>query len=249
MTGEPIDRTALAKLEEWGGNDLLEQILELFLQTTPERLQALAGGLGGGDLPEAVRAVHSLRSSAGNVGARILSDLAAEAEEALTSQDLERARRLRDELEREFARVRAHLQGEDAGSVPEEEPESAMQPRLAVVEDNPDNRLLIQALIGDRYDIVEYETGQDALDGIRADPPDLVLLDISLPGMDGTEVLAALRTEARFEHLPVVALTAHAMAGDREKYLALGFDEYVTKPIVDEDVLIGAIERWLSLAR
>ena len=53
-----------------------------------------------------------------------------------------------------------------------------MKRRIAVVEDNPDNRLLVQALIGDRYDISEYETGQEALDGITADPPDLVLLDI-----------------------------------------------------------------------
>lgn len=121
-----------------------------------------------------------------------------------------------------------------------------MKRTIALVEDNPDNRLLVQAILDDRYHIVEYETGQDAVVGIPETPPDLVLLDISLPEMDGTEVLARLREVPALAGLPVIALTAHAMAGDRERYLGAGFDDYVTKPIVDEDVLLGAIERWLK---
>jgi CheY-like chemotaxis protein len=73
-----------------------------------------------------------------------------------------------------------------------------------------------------------------------------VLLDISLPEMDGTEVLERLRADPRFKNLPVIALTAHAMAGDREKFLALGFDDYVTKPILDETVLLDAISAALQ---
>jgi len=118
--------------------------------------------------------------------------------------------------------------------------------KIAVVEDNPDNRLLVNALLEDRYEIVEYESGVDAMEGLPSDPPDLVLLDISLPQMDGTEVLGWIRRQEQFEGLPVIALTAHAMAGDREKYLAAGFDDYVTKPIVDEEVLMEAIRRCLE---
>lgn len=118
--------------------------------------------------------------------------------------------------------------------------------RIAVVEDNPDNRLLVEALLSDRYEISEYETGREAVDGLEADDPDLILLDISLPEMDGTEVLAWIRQNDRLKEKPVIALTAHAMAGDREKYLNAGFNDYVTKPIVDEEILFGAIERWLA---
>ena len=118
---------------------------------------------------------------------------------------------------------------------------------VAVVEDNADNRLLLQALLGDRYDLVEFDNGLDALVGFAASRPDLVLLDISLPGMDGNEILGRIRADAHLRMLPVIALTAHAMAGDREKYLGAGFDDYVTKPIVDETPLIEAIERWLPL--
>jgi CheY-like chemotaxis protein len=117
--------------------------------------------------------------------------------------------------------------------------------RIAVVEDNPDNRLLVQAILEDLYEISEYESGPAALEGFAQDRPDLVLLDISLPGMDGTEVLQHVRADARLRDLPVIALTAHAMAGDRERYLALGFNGYVTKPILDEDELLAAIDQAL----
>jgi CheY-like chemotaxis protein len=119
---------------------------------------------------------------------------------------------------------------------------------IAVVEDNADNRLLLEAILDGLYDVVQYENGVDALAGLEASLPDLVLLDISLPGMDGNEILARIRGHERLRRLPVIALTAHAMAGDREKYLTAGFDDYITKPIVDEAILLGAIERWLHAA-
>lgn len=121
-----------------------------------------------------------------------------------------------------------------------------MSARIAVVEDNPDNRLLVRAILEEAYEVEEYENGPDALAGLAAGRPDLLLLDISLPGMDGVEVLRRVRADARLAGLPVVALTAHAMAGDRAKFLAAGFDEYVTKPIVDEAVLLDAIATWLA---
>ena len=120
---------------------------------------------------------------------------------------------------------------------------------VAVVEDNADNRLLLQAILDGLYDVVEYENGVDALAGLAARLPDLVLLDISLPGMDGNEILARIRADAQLRRLPVIALTAHAMAGDREKYLAAGFNDYITKPIVDETLLLGAMEKWIAAGR
>jgi CheY-like chemotaxis protein len=118
--------------------------------------------------------------------------------------------------------------------------------RLALVEDNPDNRFLVRAILEDAYEIDEYATGAAAVEGITANPPALVLLDISLPVMDGTEVLRLLRADPALAGLPIVALTAHAMSSDRERYLGLGFDAYVTKPIVDETILMGEIIRLLE---
>jgi CheY-like chemotaxis protein len=124
-----------------------------------------------------------------------------------------------------------------------------MKPTIALVEDNPDNRLLVQAILEDRYEIIEYETGVAALAGLKDYVPDLILLDISLPGMDGTEVLIHLRNDPRMAAVPVIALTAHAMAGDRERFLTQGFSDYLTKPIVDDTLLVGAIERGLASTR
>lgn len=117
---------------------------------------------------------------------------------------------------------------------------------IAVVEDNADNRLLLHAFLSDRYKISEYETGPAALEGLKGSRADLVLLDVSLPGMDGLAVLGHLRADEQLKKLPVVALTAHAMHGDRERFLKAGFDEYVAKPIVDERVLYAVIERLLK---
>lgn len=121
--------------------------------------------------------------------------------------------------------------------------------RIALVEDNPDNRLLARAILEDFFEIDEYASGVEAVPGIRSAPPALVLLDISLPVMDGPEVLRQLRADAATRAIPVIALTAHAMAGDRERYLGLGFDSYVTKPIVDEHILIDEINRLLATGR
>ncbi len=120
--------------------------------------------------------------------------------------------------------------------------------KIVLVEDNPDNRLLVQAILEDQYEVAEYETGTEALEGMAGEIPALVLLDISLPGMDGTEVLAQMRADDSLRTVPTIALTAHAMAGDREKYLQAGFDGYITKPIVDETVLIDTIESLLEKA-
>ena len=118
--------------------------------------------------------------------------------------------------------------------------------KIAVVEDNPDNRLLVRVILESLYEVVEYENGFSALAGLPQNPPDVVLLDVSLPEMDGTEVLKRIRADERLRRLPVIALTAHAMAGDREKFLAAGFDDYVTKPIVEEVLLLDAIKKLLS---
>ena len=120
--------------------------------------------------------------------------------------------------------------------------------RIAIVEDNADNRLLLQAILDEQFEVLEYEDGQSALAGIKTTAPDLVLMDISLPGMDGQDVLQHLRDDPNLRRLPVIALTAHAMRGDRERFLAAGFDDYVTKPVTDEAVLLDSIGRLLSAA-
>ncbi|MEM7449511.1 MAG: response regulator [Myxococcota bacterium] len=118
--------------------------------------------------------------------------------------------------------------------------------RIALIEDNEDNRLLVEVLLSDRFQLDEYEDGRSGMAGLRSNKPDLVLLDISLPFQSGIEVLQEIRADASLADLPVIALTAHAMADDKEEFLSKGFDAYVSKPILDERILFEAIDKLLA---
>jgi signal transduction histidine kinase/CheY-like chemotaxis protein/HAMP domain-containing protein len=113
---------------------------------------------------------------------------------------------------------------------------SSEKPLILVVEDNPDNLLAVRALLGDSCRLVEAMDGQAGVEQARLYHPDLILMDISLPVMDGIQALKALRDDPSLRKIPVVALTASAMKGSREEILAHGFDAYVAKPI-DVDLL------------
>lgn len=115
--------------------------------------------------------------------------------------------------------------------------------RVAIVDDNPDNRLLLDAMLRSHYQLDQFADGPSALAGIAASIPAVVLLDISLPGMDGIEVMERLRASESTADIPILAVTAHAMAGDEERFLALGFDGYVSKPIRRASEVLEAIAR------
>jgi CheY-like chemotaxis protein len=117
---------------------------------------------------------------------------------------------------------------------------------IAVVEDNEDSAVLLQALLEDSYKVIVYNTGGAALTGFEKCIPDIVLLDISLPDIDGIEVLKQIRKNDRLKHLQVVALTAHAMKGDETSFLLKGFDKYLSKPILDGQVLLDMIHNLLQ---
>jgi CheY-like chemotaxis protein len=107
--------------------------------------------------------------------------------------------------------------------------------RILVIEDNPSNMALMVYLLkafGHMTD--EAEGGEAGLAAARREPPDLVLCDLQMPGMDGFEVARQLKADPALCAVPVVAVTAYAMVGDREKVLAAGFNGYITKPISPE---------------
>ena len=105
-------------------------------------------------------------------------------------------------------------------------------PRILLVEDNEMNRdMLSRRLIRKGFDVVIAEDGQKGVEMTQSENPDLVLMDMSLPVVDGWEATRRLKASEETKHIPIIALTAHAMAGDREKTLKAGCDDYDTKPI------------------
>jgi two-component system, cell cycle response regulator DivK len=118
--------------------------------------------------------------------------------------------------------------------------------RILVVEDNPLNLKLVRDVLQFAgYDVIEAQSGEESLRVAQEDPPDLVLMDLQLPGIDGTETLRRLREGPLAGDVPVVAVTAFAMAEDREHAALAGFDGYVEKPISVRE-LPGQIETFLE---
>ena len=241
------ERAALDRLSRVGGEQFVRDLVYLYLEQSPERIEAGREAIRHNDLPSLAQAAHGMHSSSAQLGARALADACEATEAAAERGDLSDARVQFEAIEAEFAAFTARLatraQGAGVGS---RHSSDGTGPVIAVVEDNADNRLLVDAILGDRFVLFEYATGTEAIDGMCANHPDLVLLDVSLPGMDGLEVLERIRREPMLERVPIVALTAHAMSGDRERYLAAGFDDYIPKPIVDEAAFVRVIDDLLA---
>ena len=118
--------------------------------------------------------------------------------------------------------------------------------RILVVEDNPLNLKLVRVVLQPAgYDVIEAQSGEEAIRVAQENPPDLVLMDLQLPGIDGAETLRRLRQGHLARDVPVVAVTAFAMAEDRERASLAGFDGYVEKPISVRE-LPGQIEAFLD---
>jgi two-component system cell cycle response regulator DivK len=116
---------------------------------------------------------------------------------------------------------------------------------ILYIEDNIDNRTLVRRVLQiEGYRVMEAESGFKAFEILRSEVPDLVLMDINLPDMDGYEITTRLKQMPSLARVPVIAMTANVMKGDREKTLAAGCDGYISKPI-DIDTLPGQIARFL----
>lgn len=119
---------------------------------------------------------------------------------------------------------------------------------ILIADDRPSSRELLRVILERAgYEVLEAQDGEVALDVIRTRAPDLVLLDLQMPKLDGLAVLQVLRSEPPFAKLPVVALTASAMSGDRERILAAGFTGYLAKP-AGPDLVRETVAKLLSTA-
>ncbi len=118
--------------------------------------------------------------------------------------------------------------------------------KILLVEDNPVNRRLSEFLLRSHgYRILQATTAQEAFEIIKAERPDLIVMDIQLPGMDGLEATRKLKEEPTTREIPVIAVTSYAMKGDEEAALAAGCVGYITKPI-EKTILLAEVDRLLK---
>jgi len=117
---------------------------------------------------------------------------------------------------------------------------------ILYVEDNPDNRLLVRRILtAENYKLLEATNAVQAINLLETTTPDLILMDINMPDMDGYTLTTRIRSMPGLERVPILALTANVMRGDKEKTLEAGCDGYIQKPL-DVDQLIREIEKFLA---
>jgi len=118
--------------------------------------------------------------------------------------------------------------------------------RILYIEDNPDNRMLVKRVLeAEGYRLVEAANARDGIQQVLVETPDLILMDINLPEVDGYTTTARIKATPGLSGVKIIAVTANVMKGDREKTLAAGCDGYITKPI-DVDLLPGQIAKFLE---
>lgn len=132
--------------------------------------------------------------------------------------------------------------------IAKEAPPPSARKKILVMEDNPINREVVKEFLQDTgWSILEAENGQIGLDLMRMERPDLVLMDLAMPVMDGMTAVREIRRDPALKNIPVIAVTAAAMSGDREKCLAAGYNDYISKPYQME-TLVSTIKKYLTTA-
>ena len=120
-----------------------------------------------------------------------------------------------------------------------------MSKRILVVEDQEDNRQIIRDMLSATdYEIMEAESGEQALEAVAKQRPDLILMDIQLPGMDGYEATRRIKADPALRSIPIIAVTSYALSGEEQKARAAGCDEYVPKPYSPRQ-LLAKIRQYL----
>jgi CheY-like chemotaxis protein len=118
--------------------------------------------------------------------------------------------------------------------------------RILVVEDIEMNRKVVRIVLKAKgYEVLEATNAEEALAILQAEPPDLILMDIALPGIGGADLTRQIKASPQWRHLPIIALTASAMKGDREQFLNAGCDDYISKP-VDTRALVELVAQYVS---
>ncbi|MCC7447569.1 MAG: response regulator [Anaerolineae bacterium] len=120
--------------------------------------------------------------------------------------------------------------------------------RVLYIEDNFQNKRLVKKILNAKgYEVLEADDGLKGVDMVAQEKPDLILMDINIPGIDGMEATARIKRQPDLKHIPIIALTANAMRGDREKIMAAGCDDYMQKPI-NNAKLVETVQNYIGPA-
>src|SRR5688572_26450670 len=232
-----LDPRVIDSMREIGGDALLRRMLRVFLVTSSEAMQRIDAALSQ-SLPERIQvAAHHLYASAAQLRLADLADIAENLEKAARANDISAAQGFAEALRRALTVARA-----DLGLVLDALPKA---PRVAVIEDSEDMRILLHLLSESHFDVTAYSNATSAIADLQRFPPDLMLIDVCLPDVNGIDVLHAVRSDPLLKGIPAVALTA-LTPPEGESYVDRGFDLHIPKPILDSDAMIQSLNMLLK---
>jgi CheY-like chemotaxis protein len=232
-----LDPRVIESMREIGGDALLRRMLRVFLVTSSEAMQRIDAALSQGLSDRIQVAAHHLYASAAQLRLSDLADIAENLEKAARANDIPAAQGFAEALRRALTIARA-----DLGLVLDALPKA---PRVAVIEDSEDMRILLHLLLESHFDVTAYSNATSAIADLQRFPPDLMLIDVCLPDVNGIDVLQAVRSDPLLSGIPAVALTA-LTPPEGESYADRGFDLHIPKPILDSDAMIQSLNALLK---
>lgn len=237
MSTPDLDHAVVDKLRSVGGDALVRRMVRLFLVTSEQAMHRMQAALANAALDVVQAAAHHLYSSAAQLQLTDVADLARQLEEAARAGDAAAASTTLIALGPTLARRSGALR--DLLAVL---PQAA---RIAVIDDSEDVRVLLRLVLERHFDVAEYDSATSALLGMRRLPPDVVIIDVTLPDMSGVDLLEFMRADAVLSAVPAVALTALSRS-DQSYFEEIGFALHIRKPVLDTDALVGAIGALLE---
>jgi CheY-like chemotaxis protein len=235
---EPLlDPAVIQRLRNLGGDALVRRLLRLFIVTSEESLQRITAAQATSAWHIVQPSAHHLFASAAQLQLEEIANCAAELEASARSGRTE-------QIESDIARVRAALDVARPAlqQVLADLPQAQ---RIAVVDDSEDVRVLVRLVLEPQFDVTEYPDGTSALTGLRRFPPDLVVIDLTLPDISGMDLLEFMRLDAALRDLPTIALTA-MNASEGKSFTDAGFSMHVRKPIVDTEDFLRKVNQLLK---
>ena len=237
MSAPLLDPAVIQRLRNLGGDALVRRLLRLFLVTSEESLQRITAA-------QATAAWHIVQPSAHHLFAGAaqlqLEDIANSAAELEASARSGRA----EQIEHDIARVRAAL-SVARPALQQVLADLPQAQRIAIVDDSEDVRVLVRLVLEPQFDVTEYPDGTSALTGLHRFPPDLVVIDMTLPDISGIDLLEFMRADASLRDLPTIALTA-MNASEGKSFTDVGFSMHVRKPIVDTEDFLRKVNQLLK---
>lgn len=232
MTSTALSAAALQQLRNVGGDALVRRMIRLFMTTAEDAITHLHASVSAAEFPIVASAAHYLYASASQMSISRVAEASARLEKCAHAADIAGTRAAFADLSAAYQEAQPEL-NQLLATLPR-------PPRIAIIDDSEDVRLLLRLLLEPLYDVTEYVDAGTALRSMLRTPPDLAIIDMTLPDISGLELLELMQASGILSNVPAVALTAMNLP-EGQSYVDRGFSLHVRKPILETDEFVATL--------